>query len=95
MSYELFRDDGDHFRSVRVGIQDDEIRLHTHDMGPNTEAWWGDSDYEFWTTVEKEHWGDLAVALIREFLAGDRKATNRLAGLCAEYAIPHDTGRWA
>ena len=95
MSFDLFIDDGEHFRSVRVGIQDDQLRVDTHDMGPTARAFWGDSEYEFWTIVEKEHWGDLAVALIREFLSGDRKAGNRMENLCCKYGVPHESDRWS
>lgn len=94
MSHELYREDGESFRSVRVGIRNDQLRVHTQDMGPATEAIWGDSDYEFWTTVEREHWGALAVALIREFLADDPKATDRLRAICKEHEVAHDWGSW-
>lgn len=95
MSYELYREDGKNFRSVRVGIRDEKLMVDTQDMGQATEAAWGDSDYEFWTTVRKEHWGDLLVALIREFLADEPRATDRLREICQEHDVPHEWDSWA
>lgn len=42
--------------------------------------------YEFWTTVKREHWGDLAVALIRELLADQPKATSHLESICSAFS---------
>jgi hypothetical protein len=92
--HELFRDDGEHARSVRVQVHDGAIVVHTHDRGPAVEAAWGDDEYEFWTRVEKEEWGPLAVALIRELLAGRSDATDRLRSLCTEYGVEHTRGSW-
>jgi hypothetical protein len=94
MSFELYRNEGENFRSIRVRIGETELVVDTQDMGPLVKEMWGDSDYEFWTTVEKEHWGALAVALIREFLSGDASATDRLRDICKEHGVPHTWDRW-
>lgn len=94
MSFELHREDGKNFRSVAVDITDQKVVVSTQDMGPAVEGMWGDSDYEFWTSVQQEHWGSLAVALIKEFLAGDPQATDRLRQICERHNVPHEWDRW-
>ena len=93
-SHELYRDDGENRRSVRVELREDEIVVHTHDTGPVVEVAWSDDDYEFWTGVKREDWGPLAVALIREFLSGRSDATDRLRTLCGEHGVEHTRGSW-
>ncbi len=66
-AYELFRNESDNFRSVYARFDDRQFRIDTQDMGPTTEKFRGDADYEFWTTVPKDAWGDLLMALAREF----------------------------
>jgi hypothetical protein len=93
-SFELYRQEGANFRSVRVRIENDTLTLDTHDMGKTTEEVFGDSDYEFWTAVPKEAWGDLSLALIKEFLSGDPRATDRLREICAKHGVMHKWDRW-
>jgi hypothetical protein len=64
-SLELYRETGENFRSVRVQISGDHFQIDTHDMGKATEEFWGDSDYEFWAVVQREHWPELLAALAR------------------------------
>jgi hypothetical protein len=59
-SMELYRQEGENFRSVRATLEDDKFTFDTQDMGKLVEEMWGDSDYEFWTIVPKEAWGHLA-----------------------------------
>jgi hypothetical protein len=94
MSDELYRDEGRNFRSVRVRIDEDKLMVDTQDMGPLVKEVWGDSDYEFWTSVDKDHWGPLAVALIKEFLAGEARATDRLKEICEKHGVEHTWDRW-
>ena len=70
-SFELYRDKGANSRSIDVQVEKGQFRIDTQDMGPATEEFWGDSDYEFWVIVEREHWGVLLAAFAREFLATD------------------------
>jgi hypothetical protein len=65
-SYEVYRETGENFRSVRVQISGDHFQIDTHDMGSATEEFWGDSDYEFWAVVEKTEWSKLLAALAKE-----------------------------
>lgn len=94
MSVELYRQEGSNFRSVRVRIEGDELILDTQDMGEVTESVWGDADYEFWTSVRREHWGDLLVALVVEYMSGRPDATDRLRDICREHDVPHVWDSW-
>ena len=92
---ELFRHEGKHFRSVCARVDAEKFQIDTQDMGPTTEEFWGDSDYEFWTTVPKEAWGDLLMALAAEMFAGDDKATDRLRDICRKHNVKHEWANWA
>jgi hypothetical protein len=52
-SVELYRQEGENFRSVRATLAEDKFTFDTQDMGKLVEEMWGDSDYEFWTIVPK------------------------------------------
>ncbi len=95
MSFELYRQEGEEFRSVRVRVDTGAFVVDTQDMGPTTEAFWGDRDYEFWTSVKREAWGDLLIALAREFLANDPNATDRLRDICRRHGVAHEWDSWA
>lgn len=94
MSTEIYRQEGSSFRSVGVDLLDDEFVIDTQDMGELTEAMWGDTDYEFWTSVHRDHRGALIIALVKEFLAGDPTATDRLRAICQKHGVPHKWDSW-
>lgn len=91
---ELYRQEGENFRSVRARLEAEQFQIETQDMGPLVEEVWGDVDYEFWLTVPKESWGKLLMAMSIEFLADDPSATDRLRAICTTHDIPHEFGNW-
>ena len=95
MTIELYNNgDAEEYRAVYAELKDNEIVVSTHDMGPTVERVWGHDDYEFWTTVPKDSWGELAIALIREHLADNPKATDTLSNICKKWNVPHDWDSW-
>jgi len=92
-SHELYRHEGKNFRSVYARVGPDDFRIDTQDMGPTTEEVWGDSDYEFWTKVPKAAWGDLLIALAKEFLSNE-EATDRLKEICQAHGVEHEWDCW-
>ena len=92
---EIYRQEGKNFRSVCARLEEDKFTLDTQDMGPLVEEFWGDSDYEFWTIVPKEAWGQLLMALSIEFFATDPKAPDRLRDICIAHGVPHKWDSWA
>lgn len=95
MSFDLYRQEGEERRSVRVRADTVSFVVDTQDEGPATEALWGDRDYEFWISVKREAWGALLIALAREFLANDPDATDRLRDICRRHGVAHEWGSWA
>lgn len=94
MTDELFREGGTNSRVVRLRMEPDRLVVETQDLGPLAEEMWGDTDYEFWTSVSREHWGALAAALVKELLAKDPQATDRLREICRNYDVPHEWDSW-
>ena len=92
---ELYRQEGENFRSVCARLEEDKFTIDTQDMGPLVQEFWGDSDYEFWTVVPKEAWGQLLMAFTLEFLANNTSAADRLRDICIAHGIPHERGSWA
>jgi len=95
ISVEIYRKDGDPFRSVRARLEKDEFLIDTQDMGELVKRIYDDSDYEFWMIVPKEAWGDLLLALAQELFANDENATDRLWEICKKYDVEHKRGHWA
>ena len=93
-TFELYRNEGKEFRSVRANLDDEKFVIDTQDMGPVVEEVWGDADYEFWTTVPREAWGDLLMALAKEFLAENPKATDVLRKICEKHQVKHAWESW-
>lgn len=91
---ELHREDSENSRSVRARLDDGEFRIETRDAGPLVEKVWGDSDYEYWTAVPKEHWGRLLMALAKELFREDAEATERLRELCRRHGVGHVRDHW-
>ncbi|MDE1937705.1 MAG: hypothetical protein KGI68_01675 [Alphaproteobacteria bacterium] len=95
-SAEVYRQEGDHFRSVNLSVDaDGSIRLQAQDMGKHVEAIWGDSDYEFWVNVPPAEIRKLAFALLREKYAGREGAVDEFRSFCKQEAIEHEWGSYA
>ena len=95
-SSEIFRQEGDSFRSVRLCVNaDGSVRLDAQDMGKQVEEVWGDSDYEFWVDVPAEALGKLAFALLREKYAGRSRAVDEFRAFCEREDIEHKWGSYA
>ncbi|PQA89144.1 hypothetical protein [Hyphococcus luteus] len=94
-SVELYRMEGDPFRSVCARLKQDEFTIDTQDMGELVKKIYDDGDYEFWTNVPKEAWGDLLFALAQEFFTGEANATDRLRDICEKHGVKHKRGHWA
>ncbi len=92
VNYELFKADGEPSRYVSVRLSDTSFQIYTQDLGKSVEETFGDADYEFWTEVPREAWGQLLVAMAIELYEGKRDATDQLEALCKRHDIPH---RWA
>ena len=90
-SIELYRQQADTFRSVRLSIKGDgSVRIDAQDMGKVVEEVWGDSDYELWVDVPATALHKLTFALLREKYAGGDKAVNEFREFCQREELEHE-----
>lgn len=95
LAEEIFRQEGDNFRSVYVRLEaDGTVVVDAQDMGPTVEEFWGDSDYEFWVRVAPADASRLAYELIRKHYAGRERAVDEIRELCSKAGIKADSGSW-
>jgi hypothetical protein len=59
------------------------------DLGPLTAQFFGDSDFEYWLTVDKGHKDRLLLLLMREVFANDPRAARRFKEWLKEHDIPY------
>ncbi|SRR6266496_1490976 len=89
-SIELYRQEGDNFRSVRLSVNADvSVRLDPQDMGRYVQEVWADSDYEFWVDVAATALRKLTFALLREKYAGRSGAVDEFMAFCKREGIEH------
>ncbi len=82
-STELYRQEGDAFRSVRLSVNaDGSVRLDTQDMGKTVQEVWGDDDYEFWVDVPVTALRKLVFALLSEKYRGRSGAADEFRAFC-------------
>lgn len=46
---------GDDWHILRAHLEDKKLEIAGHDLGPKVEAFWGDSDYEYWYDFDQEN----------------------------------------
>jgi hypothetical protein len=95
-STELYRQESDSFRSIRLSVNPDgSIRLDAQDMGKHVEEVWGDSDYEFLVDVSASAIRKLVFALLREKYVGRERAVDEFHEFCKREEIEHEWDSWA
>lgn len=95
-SANLYRKEGDPFRSVHLYVEaDGSVRLDAQDMGTRVKEIWGDSDYEFSVDVPGTALRKLAFALLREKYAGRDKAVDEFRAFCEREDIEHEWNSYA
>ena len=82
---------------VKAHLDGGRIVLEGQDLGPNVEAIWGDSDYEYWLTLDRESVEALSRRLKTDDVLGHLalwctgpEGMRRLRGLCDEARITYD-----
>lgn len=95
-STELYRQEGDAFRSVRLSVNaDGSVRLDAQDMGKTVQEVWGDGDYEFWVDVPVTALRKLVFALLSEKYRGRSRAVDEFRAFCKKAEIEHEWDSWA
>lgn len=96
LDVELFRDDSQNFRSIRLEVKEDgSVRIDAHDMGSIVEEMWGDSDYEFWVEVKSTELPKLVFALIQDKYKGSHSAVTDFSDFCKTNNVEYNWDSWA
>jgi len=94
-SGELYRQEGDSFRSIHLTVHPDgSVRLDAHDMGKVVEEIWGDDDYEFWVQIPATALHKPVFALLREKYAGRGGSVDEFRTFCIKEGIEHHWDSW-
>lgn len=94
-STELYRQEGDAFRSIRLSVNaDGSLRLDAQDMGTAVQEIWGDDDYEFWVDVPAKALRKLVFALLVEKYLGRSGAVDEFCAFCKKAEIEHEWDSW-
>lgn len=65
-----------------------DLQLSGQDVGEAPREFFGDSDYEYWLTVSKEHKDDVLLLLIEKLYGGNSSAVSELKRLLESSGIP-------
>jgi len=72
--------------------------LEGYDCGPSVEAAWGDSDYEYWMVVAREHKDAVLLFLLSEWFkaqgSGRPRTSSELRGALEKLGIPVAFQSW-
>jgi hypothetical protein len=71
LSAEIYRREGEDFRSVRLTVgEDGAVRLDAQDFGKTVQEFWGEDEYEFSVATPAEAFHKLMLALLHEHRGG-------------------------
>ena len=65
-----------------------DLLLSGQDVGEAPKEYWGDSDYEYWLTVPKEHKDDVLLLLLEKLYGGNSSVISELRELLESNGIP-------
>ena len=65
-----------------------DLQLSGQDVGEAPRKFFGDSDYEYWLTVSKEHKDDVLLLLIEKLYGGNSSAVSEFKRLLESRGIP-------
>jgi hypothetical protein len=93
---ELLEDRGETSRFTHAEIDEKgKLMMYTQDIGKMAEEVWGDSDYEFWVTVQAEHKDMVLLALVEKLYGGHFSAVDEFRDFLESKGIPHKFENWA
>ncbi len=80
------------------GARAGDLVLEGYDCGPTVEAAWGDSDYEYWMVVAREHKDAVLLFLLSEWFkaqgSGRPRTSSELRGALEKLGIPVAFQSW-
>jgi hypothetical protein len=65
-----------------------DLQLSGQDVGEAPTKFYGDSDYEYWLTVSKEHKDDVLLLLLEQMYSGNSSVISEFRELLESKGIP-------
>ncbi len=84
--------------SIFIDVEIDEkgaIIMSGQDLGKAPQEFWGDSDYEYWITINEEQKDTLLLSLVHQFFGGTHEAFSKFREFLNERDIPYEFDSWA
>ena len=72
-----------------------DLQLSGQDVGEAPRKFYGDSDYEYWLTVSKEHKDDVLLLLLEKMYSGNSSVISEFKELLESSGIPCKFHSWA
>ena len=92
----LYEEQGGTSRFIDAEIgEGGDLLVVGQDVGKAPREWWGDSDYEFWVSVESERKDDVLLALLERLCRGSPSALDEFRKLLESRAINFEFVTWA
>lgn len=82
------------FRSVRLTVGADGLRLHTYDIGELVEKVFGHDDYEFLGGHKGCRSAPIGCGIVGRKILRILKATDELRAFCERHQIPNKWASW-
>ena len=70
------------------------LQLEGQDVGETPKKFWGDSDYEYWLTIDKEYKDTVLLWLIKERFDSDFRNDSDFRDWLKKKGIPSDFYSW-
>ena len=71
-----------------------DLQLSGQDVGEAPSMFYGDSDYEYWLTVSKEHKDDVLLLLLEKMYGGKPSVISEFRELLESSGIPCKFNSW-
>ena len=72
-----------------------DLQLSGQDVGEAPRKFYGDSDYEYWLTVSKEHKDDVLLLLLEKMYGGNSSVISGFKALLESKGIPYEFHSYA
>ena len=72
-----------------------DLLFSGQDLGEAPESFFGDSDYEYWLMIPKEHKDGVLLALIEKHHTGNKSVITQFQELLKSKGIPSEFHSWA
>jgi hypothetical protein len=93
---QLLEDRGETSRFIHAGINENgDFAMYTYDIGKTPKECFGESEYEYWVTVQNEQKDKLLLALIEKVYKGNFSAVDDFRTFLQSHEIPSEFRNWS